>query len=174
MVDNIITRDALPEDLPRIVDIYNQTIPSRMVTADLAPVSVDSRRTWFAEHTSQRRPLWVVEQAGQSIGWLSYQSFYGRPAYAATAEISVYLDAQHRGRGLGRIVLQRAIDHAPRLGLRNLLGFIFLHNTPSLALFERFGFARWGTLPDVAELDGVRRSLVIVGLALNETPGAPC
>ena len=174
MQETIVTRDALPDDLPRIVDIYNQTIPSRMVTADLAPVSVDSRRTWFAEHTSQRRPLWVVEQKGLTVGWLSYQSFYGRPAYAATAEISLYLDAKHRGQGLGRIVLQRAIDHASRLGLRNLLGFIFLHNTPSLALFERFGFARWGTLPDVAELDGVRRTLVIVGLALKETPGVSC
>src|ERR1700674_66175 len=174
MADTIITRDALPEDLPRIVDIYNETIPSRMVTADLSPVSVESRRAWFAEHTAQRRPLWVVEKAAQTVGWLSYQSFYGRPAYSVTGEISVYLDAQHRGRGLGRIVLQRAIDYAPHLGLRNLLGFIFLHNAPSLALFEGFGFARWGTLPDVAELDGVRRTLVIVGLALKETSGAPC
>jgi len=170
----LITRDALPGDLPRIVDIYNQTIPSRLVTADLAPVSVESRGAWFAEHTPARRPLWVVEQAGQSIGWLSFQSFYGRPAYDATAEISLYLDAPHRRRGLGRWLLQRAIDHAPKLGLRNLLGFIFLHNTPSLALFERFGFTRWGTLPDVAELDGVRRTLVIVGLALRESSATPC
>jgi L-amino acid N-acyltransferase YncA len=174
ITDKPITRDALPEDLSRIVDIYNQTIPSRMVTADLAPVSVQSRYAWFAEHTPVRRPLWVVEQGGRTVGWLSFQSFYGRPAYDATAEISLYLDAGHRGRGLGRWLLQRAIDHAPGVGLRNLLGFIFLHNTPSLALFERFGFTRWGTLPYVAEFDGVRRTLVIVGLALSESAATPC
>jgi len=56
-----------------------------------------------------------------------------------------------------------AIAHAPAIGVDNLLGFIFGHNTPSLALFEKFGFRRWGELPELAALDGVERDLVIVG-----------
>ncbi len=103
------------------------------------------------------------------VGWLSFSDFYGRPAYGATVEVSVYLAEAARGRGLGAAFLRARSSAAPRLGVRTLLGFIFGHNGASLALFERFGFARWGTLPRVASLDGVERDLVIVGLRVGET-----
>ncbi|AYC34480.1 N-acetyltransferase family protein [Pseudomonas cavernae] len=160
-------RPATRADLPRIVAIYNSTVASRQVTADLEPVSVDSREHWFAEHQGER-PLWVVEQGGQIAGWLSFSNFYGRPAYARTAEVSIYLDEAWRGQGLGRYLLEQAIAAAPGLQLDTLLGFIFGHNQPSLALFERFGFARWGQLPRVAVLDGVERDLLILGLRITE------
>ncbi|MBY4897467.1 GNAT family N-acetyltransferase [Cupriavidus sp. AU9028] len=165
--DNLVLRDARSEDLPGIVAIYNSTVASRMVTADTEPVSVASRQPWFAAHGPERRPLWVAEVPGAQgpvlAGWLSYSDFYGRPAYGATAEVSIYLDDAFRGQGLGRLLLERAIAHAPKIGIDTLLGFIFGHNGPSLALFERMGFARWGELPRVATLDGVERDLVIVG-----------
>jgi hypothetical protein len=62
--------------------------------------------------------------------------------------------------------LAKAIEQAPRLGLKTLLGFIFGHNDPSLRLFEGFGFQRWAFLPRVAELDAVERDLIIVGRRL--------
>lgn len=156
-------RIAKREDLPHIVDIYNSTIPSRLVTADTEPVSVESRVRWFNEHSADFRPLWVVEVHGQIAGWLSFSSFYGRPAYNKTAEISVYVDEAHRKRGLGSYLLTEALVHAPSLKLDTLLGFIFGHNLPSLALFEKLGFQRWGVLPKVAELDNIERDLVIIG-----------
>ena len=167
-ISDFILRLATPADLPGIVGIYNSTVPSRMVTADTEPVSVASRQAWFDAHQPARRPLWVCEDAeGRMAGWLSYSDFYGRPAYGATAELSIYLHADRRGQGLGRYLLEQAIAHAPKVGVTTLLGFIFGHNTPSLALFERHGFARWGDLPRVAVLDGVERDLVIVGRRLD-------
>lgn len=164
-------RLATRADLPRIVEIYNSTIASRMVTADLEAVSVESRERWFAEHTSDFRPLWVVEIEGANsteiAGWLSFSSFYGRPAYNGTAEISIYIDARFRRAGIGRYLLREAMAQAPRIGVHTLLGFIFGHNLPSLALFERYGFARWAQLPRVALLDGVERDLIILGLRLS-------
>ncbi len=159
-------RLARAGDLPRIVAIYNATVPSRMVTADLEPVSVESRLPWFEQHAPASRPLWVVELDGEVAAWLSYSSFYGRPAYAKTAELSVYVDERYRGQGVGAYLLGEAIGHAPALGVDRLLGFIFAHNRPSLALFERFGFERWALLPGVAMLDGVERDLAIVGRRL--------
>jgi L-amino acid N-acyltransferase YncA len=156
-------RDATLEDLPAIVAIYNSTVSTRMVTADTEPVSVASRQGWFAEHSGARRPLWVAEDKGQVAGWLSYSSFYGRPAYESTCEVSVYLAPEHRRRGLGAQLVRRCIAHAPQIGVATLLGFIFGHNEPSLKLFEQLGFQRWGLLPRVAVLDGVERDLVIVG-----------
>ena len=164
-------RDATIDDLPAIVDIYNSTIASRMVTADLDPVTVESRLPWFHAHGPARRPLWVVEEpeadhpgaARRVIAWLSFSEFYGRPAYARTAELSIYLDDRARGRGLGTRLVAKALEAAPRLEIDTLLGFIFGHNAPSLALFRRAGFEEWGVLPRVAVLDGVERDLVILG-----------
>ena len=156
-------RDATIADLPAIVAIYNSTVPSRMVTADTEPVSVESRQKWFLEHNPARHPLWVAEQEGQIAGWLSYSSFHSRPAYSATSELSIYIAPEYRRAGLGTRLLVRAIEHGPKIGIRTLVGLIFGHNEPSLRLFEKHGFERWGHLPRVAILDGIERDLVIVG-----------
>ena len=156
-------RDATKEDLPKIVEIYNSTVASRMVTADTEPVSVESREEWFEEHRGNR-PLWMIEnELGNVLGWVSFQSFYGRPAYDATAEISIYIDGDFRGKGLGRQVLAYCIKTAPAYQIKTLLGFIFSHNEPSLKLFRNSGFEDWGTLPNIAVLDGVERGLKILG-----------
>jgi phosphinothricin acetyltransferase len=154
---------ASRDDLEQIVAIYNATVPSRQVTADTEPVSVASRIPWFEEHNPGLRPLWVVEIDGRIAAWLSFSSFYGRPAYDKTAELSVYVHPALRQRGLGSYLLQQALAHSPSIKVDTLLGFIFAHNEPSLKLFAAFGFARWGELPKVALLDGVERDLVIVG-----------
>lgn len=158
-------RPATLSDLPTIVAIYNSTVASREVTADTEPVTLESRLNWFHEHTPERRPLWVIEQEGRDgiIGWISYSNFYGRPAYAGTAEVSIYIDEAWRGKGVGRYALQEAIDFAPRIAVHTLLGFIFGHNRPSLALFGKFGFETWANLPRVATLDGIERDLIILG-----------
>ena len=156
-------RDASESDLPAIVAIYNATIPGRMVTADTEPVTVASRLSWFQSHTPRTRPLWVVEDRGNVCAWLSLNSFYGRPAYDRTAEVSIYVAESHRRRGLGRWLLQRMIQGAPFCDVHTLLGFIWAHNEPSLQLFYREGFAQWGHFPRVGVLDGVERDLSVVG-----------
>jgi len=161
---NLIYRDASLEDLTEIVRIYNSTIPSAMVTADTKPVTVESRMTWFSEHIPGKRPLWVVENPDQEmIGWVSFQSFYGRPAYEQTAEISIYLDVAWRGRGYGKEILEHAISSAPQFGIKTLLGFILAHNEPSIKLFLHAGFQEWGALPGVAIINGGERGLMIIG-----------
>ncbi len=166
---SLTVRNATLADLPRIVDIYNETIPGRIVTADLEPVTVEQRRPWFDRHTSVRRPLWVVEIKDGIAGWLSFESFYGRPAYDATVEISLYVAAASQRQGIGRFLLEQALSRSPQLGVRTLLGFIFSHNAPSIALFEKFGFSTWGLYPDVAELDGLERSLTVLGRRVAAT-----
>ncbi|MDB5784845.1 GNAT family N-acetyltransferase [Caballeronia mineralivorans] len=160
-------RDATLDDLPGIVAIYNSTVPSRLVTADLEPVTVESRLAWFHAHGPQARPLWVVEENGTVLAWLSFSDFYGRPAYLRSAEVSIYLAESMRGKGLGKQLLQAALERAPALGIDTVLGFIFGHNEPSLRLFKGFEFQTWGTLPRVAVLDGVERDLVILGRRLS-------
>lgn len=157
-------KNATLEDLPAIVSIYNSTIASRMVTADLEAVTVDSKVDWFNDHDCIQRPLWLIlNEEDATVGWVSFQSFYGRPAYDTTVEISIYLSEEFRGKGVGKEILQHCIITAPSFGVKTLLGYIFAHNLPSLSLFKNCGFQEWGNLPNIANLDGVEKSLIILG-----------
>lgn len=157
-------RDAIQADLPRIVEIYNSSIPGRMATSDLEPVSVESRLEWFRNHTPRKHPLLVCEnEAGTIEGWVGIRAFYGRPAYHATAEISVYVAPEFHGRGIATSLVRHMQGKCPSLGIRNLLAFVFGHNEPSLRVFERTGFVKWGHMPAVAELDEVWRDVTILG-----------
>ncbi len=141
-----------------------------MVTADMAPASVKGRTAWFHEHKKGFRPLWVVEKDGKVVAWLSFQSFYGRPAYLGTVELSIYVAEGYKRQGMGRMLIGRAIEHGPEIGVKNLIGFIFAHNVPSIGLVESFGFEQWGYLPKVAVMDGIERDLVIMGLRIKDSP----
>jgi L-amino acid N-acyltransferase YncA len=163
----MIIRDALEADLPAIVEIYNATIPTRMVTAELEPVATEGRLPWFREHSPDCHPLWVAEINGAIAGWFSFHSFITRCAYRGTAEVSVYVGESYRRGGIGRHLLRQAIERGPSLEISALVGCIFGHNEPSLRLFEQLGFERWGLLPRIARLDGVERDLVIVGLHIG-------
>jgi len=156
-------RPAELQDLPFIVSIYNSTIASRMVTADDHEVSVESRLAWFESFNAQDRPLWILSVGTEDIGWLGFSSFYGRPAYRHTAEISLYLDERFRARGLGYMALSIAATKAPEHQIHVMLAYIFGHNLASLNLFEKAGFTKWGNLPAIALLDGIFHDLVIFG-----------
>src|SRR5256886_6795200 len=166
----MIIRDAVEADLPTIVEIYNATVPTRMVTAELEPTTVEARLPWFGDHSPDEYPFWVAESDGRVIGWLNFKKFLLRGAYRGTAEISVYVDENFRRHGVGQRFLKEAIPTPPSLGITARVGLIFGHNEPSLKLFDRLGFERWGFFPAVAQLDGVKRDLVVVGLHC----GKPC
>lgn len=160
-------RNATENDLKRIVEIYNSTIPGRLATADTKEISVGSKISWFHGHTQEKRPILVHEEGNTVAAWVSFESFYGRAAYDGTSEISIYVDSNYRGKGLGRKLLQEAITLTPSLDIKTLVGFIFLHNEPSIRLFKSLGFEEWGRLPDVAEMDGKEYSLSILGKRLR-------
>jgi L-amino acid N-acyltransferase YncA len=158
----VLVRDATLEDLPAIVGIYNAAIPGRAATADTEPVTVESRKEWFAKHESHRRPLWVAEIDGEVVAWIGLSSFYGgRPAYDATAEVSMYIAPAYQNRKLGRELMQRMIAACPRLGVTTLLGMYFDHNIASRRLCVSLGFEQVGHLERIAKLDGLDRGLII-------------
>lgn len=159
----MVIRHAVPADLPALVAIYNASIPGRMATADTEPVTVESRAEWFRGFDPSSRPLWVWEEAGLLRGWLGLRSFYGRPAYHRTVESAVYVAPEARGRGIAAKLLDHALAACPGLGIANVLAFVFAHNEPSIVLFQRRGFERWGLLPRVCEMDGIERDVMILG-----------
>ncbi|MBW4660155.1 MAG: GNAT family N-acetyltransferase [Drouetiella hepatica Uher 2000/2452] len=167
-------RDAQESDLPAIVEIYNAAIPTRIATADLEPITVESRYLWFKQYHPDKRPLWVLEVANEGgkneedkeiAAWISLTSFYaGRPAYSATAEISIYIAPQHQRQGYGKHLIKRLIEFCPQLGVTTLLAMYFDHNIGSQRLFEGLGFQPQGHLTNIAILDGQQRGLIIAAL----------
>lgn len=160
-------RNAVITDLTAIVQIYNSTISDRIATADTEPITRESRLSWFKNRDFSHRPILIAEKAPEITGWLSFNNFYGRPAYQHTAEISLYIAQNYRRQGIGSQLLQKAIAKCPQLQIKILLGFVFAHNLPSLNLLQNHGFQQWGLLPQVAQLDGQEKDLVILGLKIN-------
>ena len=157
-------RYAKRSDLTRIVEIYNESIPSRIVTADLEPVSEESRVDWFLHHNQFSHPLWVFEDNHNSvIAWASFQAFYKRRAYDKTVEISIYIANEVQRIGIGTSILHFCESEAKQRGLCTLLAFIFKCNSGSLRLFENSGFSTWGEFPQIADMEDHFEDLIILG-----------
>ncbi|OCG13511.1 phosphinothricin acetyltransferase [Gilliamella sp. App6-5] len=163
----ITYHDATLEDLPFIVDVYNSTIAGRQVTADTVPVSVESRLEWFHQHNPKNRPLWLIKYQDRSCGWISLSSFYGRPAFYKTVEISLYLHQDFRGKKIGQFMVNKIEQFAKQAGIEAIFSYVFRHNLPSVNLFKKMQYQQWGLLPKIAELDNVQRDLMIWGKRLD-------
>ena len=160
-------RAATDADLESIRAIYNESVPKRIATADLGPQSVETRRAWFANRDHATRPVLVAEDAAGVCAWGAFTNFKDPAAYAPTAEISVYVADRAAGRGVGRAMLDALLALAPGCGIDRILAICFTHNEASVRLFRSRGFVEWGVLPDACDMDGTRRSVVILGLALS-------
>lgn len=168
---NVRVRDAHATDLPAIVDIYNQSIPGGWSTADTSPVTVADRVDWFARHDPQKRPMWVAESEsgadGEIVAWIGITSFLsGRPAYDATAVVSLYVATAYQRRGIGQCLKRRMIEHCPKLGVTTLLSMHFDHNVVTRRLNEQLGFEPMAHLPEIAVVNGQKRGLVISSLRI--------
>lgn len=152
------------QDLAQIVAIYNQAVAERGATADVAPVDVDSRREWFAEHGPDSYPLWVAQGSDGMVGWCSLSAYRpGRMALRHTAEISYYVDAGHRRQGVASALIRHAIGRCPALEIENLFCLVLDVNVPSVRLLKTLRFVQWGYMPEVAEFDGRRYGHLIYG-----------
>ena len=152
---DIKTRVAKIEDLPAIVAIYNQAVPTHRSTANTTPVTVETRKKWFDEHEPDRRPIFVAELDGCVIGWCSLSVYRpGRAALRFTAEISYYVDTAHQGQGIGQALIRHALEASPALGIKNIIAVLLDRNEPSRKLLEKLGFQQWGYLPRVLDFDG--------------------
>ena len=180
--DQFIVQRASIEDLSAVLEIYNQSIPSKQATANLAVVTIDERAAWFDEHlNSPTRPIYVVKALSSSekttnksptvVAWGSFSDLYARTAYHISTEISVYLHQEYHGQGLGSLLTRWMLTQAPSLGIHNVVALIFAHNKPSLGLFHKLGFEQWGYMPKVCDMQDFIADVVMLGLAVASDDG---
>jgi L-amino acid N-acyltransferase YncA len=141
-------RDATTDDLPALLEIYNQAVLTSPATFDLEPQTLRQRRKWFSEH-GDSLPLIVAESRGRVIGYASLSRFRNRPGYSKTVEDSVYVHAEFRGAGVGNALLKEIVARATKLRYHTVIAGIVPPNEASVRLHEGLGFAKVGNFREV-------------------------
>ncbi|MCP5061830.1 MAG: N-acetyltransferase [Ignavibacteriae bacterium] len=151
----ITIRTATQSDWERIIEIYNQAVLEGEKTADTEPVTVKERKDWLSLHLHNRYPILLAELNNQIVGWCSLSPHRpGREALEKTAEISYYILANYRRQGIASTLITASIETAKQNGIKNLFSILLDINKHSVTILEKFGFEKWGHLPNIAELNG--------------------
>ncbi len=146
-------RLAQPEHYDAIIQIYNQAIRTGGQTADVDEVRVEEKQTWLEQHDGKHYSIYVAIEDAVVVGYLALSPYrHGRAAFYHTAEISYYLDIEYQARGIGSFLVEHAIAKCPVLKIENLVAILLSCNTRSIKLLEKFGFERWGVMPNIANL----------------------
>jgi L-amino acid N-acyltransferase YncA len=152
-MEPITVRPAEPDDAGAIAAIYNEGIEDRLATLETELRTADERREWLAAHGA-RSPVFVAECDDRVVGWGSLNRFNPRPAYDHVADFSVYVGRGMRGRGVGRLLLERLVAEARRLGFHKMVLAAFPTNAAGMRLYEAMGFTRVGVYREQGRLDG--------------------
>lgn len=147
-------RLATIADAEPIREIYNLEVLESTVTFDLVPRSHDEQLAWLREHSGAHPCLVAVEGPGTVVGWGSLSPYKSRPAYATSVEDSVYVHRDHRGRGIGRLVLSELVELAGRHGFHTILARIVGGHDPSIGLHRACGFELIGVEREVGRKFG--------------------
>ena len=165
-------RNAQERDLPAILDIYNEVILNTTAVYSDAPHTLKMRTDWYNERVSNNFPVFVAVLDDEIAGFCSYGHFRAWPCYRYTAELSVYVNASYRGRGISKLMLHTLIEHAKKMNVHVLLAGISADNEISINLHRSFGFAEVAHFKEVGYKFGRRLDLKFLELILGNTPGA--
>ncbi|MBK6640930.1 MAG: N-acetyltransferase [Bacteroidetes bacterium] len=138
-------RPATANDILRITHIYNDAILNTTATFDTETKTVEERMQWFLNH-DEKHPVIVAEINSQVIGFASLSKWSDRCAYDGTAEVSVYIDRNHRGKGVGKRMVEVIALEGERAGLTNLISRITEGNLSSIHIHEQLGFEHIGVM----------------------------
>jgi L-amino acid N-acyltransferase YncA len=137
----ITIRQAAETDLQQTLDIYNEIIANSTAIFQYEPQTIEMRNQWFAEKQEKGYPVFVAEENNAIVGFSTFGQFRNWQAYQHSVENSVYVKADCRGKGIGKLLLQPLIDAAKQRQLHTIIAGIVADNKASLVLHKQFGFA---------------------------------
>jgi L-amino acid N-acyltransferase YncA len=144
-------RPATQADLPAILEIYNEAVRNTTATYDAESQTLEERIAWFEGQRAQGYPVLVAEEeaTGRIVGWSCLRPYHARSGYRFTAENSVYVAADRRGQGIGKLLLAPLIEAGRQRGLHAIIAGIDSESEASLRLHASFGFVEVGHLKEV-------------------------
>jgi phosphinothricin acetyltransferase len=147
-------RPATAADAAAICEIYNQGIRDRVATLETVERTPEERAEWLAGRGLRHPVLVAQEDGGPVVGWASLNVFNPRRAYDHVADLSLYVERQWRGRGVGRRLLEALVTRAIELGYHKLVLAAFPWNTAGMRAYARAGFREVGIYREQGRLDG--------------------
>lgn len=168
-------RDASPAHLPGILAIYNDAVLNTAAIWNDSIVDLANREAWLADRQRAGYPILVaVDETDAVLGYASFGDWRPFDGFRNTVEHSVYVHADHRGAGLGRILMSALIERARGIGKHVMVAAVEAGNAGSIRLHESLGFERVGLLPQVGVKFGRWLDLAFLQLVLDEraTPDA--
>jgi L-amino acid N-acyltransferase len=136
----IEVRNATGNDLPAMLEIYNEIILNTTAVWHYEPHTLEMRKEWFEQRQKEGFPIVVAMEEQKMLGFSSFGPFRPWPGYKKTVENSVYVASDSRGRGVGKLLIPPLIEAAKQMGLHAMLAGIEAENEASIALHEKFGF----------------------------------
>jgi phosphinothricin acetyltransferase len=169
----MIIRDALPMDIPAILDIYNALIPTSTIAWTEAIETYDERLAWLEHQGNEGFPVLVAEDLGDVVGFTTYEPFRGEgkwPGYRHTAEQSIHVREDHWGRGIGRALIDTLVDRARAADIHVLVAAIDSDNLASIRFHERLGYVEVARMPQIGRKFGRWLDLVLMQRILDTLP----
>ena len=171
----ITVRASRDSDVDAMLSIYRHHIRHGIEESvdDNGTPEPDDLRDRRKNLRNTRLPHLVAVCDGEVVGYAYVVQFRKRPAYRYTVKHSIYIHHRFIGKGVGGRLLQELVDTCAAAGFRQMIGYIDSDNAASLALHDRFGFARVGHLPGVAYRYGRWSDTVMVQRSLAAGSTAP-
>jgi L-amino acid N-acyltransferase YncA len=165
---NATIRRAAPADAPAIAAIYGPYVRDTTITFETVPPTTDQMEQRIRTVTASY-PWLVASVDGVVVGYAYASRYRERQAYCHTAEVSVYVDKTHTGRGIGGALLGELLAILREREIAVLIAGIALPNAPSVKLHEKFSFACAGVLKSVGYKLGAWIDVGYWQLALRDT-----
>lgn len=138
------------DDLPELMEIYNEAVRNSVATFDMVEKDMADRQKWFEDHERDPYLLLVEEIDGKAVAYATLSQYRERAAFDPTVEISIYIDSEHRGMGIGKRLMKETLDFAkdnPKI--HSVISLISAGNEISEKLHEQFGFAYCGVMNQI-------------------------
>jgi L-amino acid N-acyltransferase len=165
-------RPALEQNLEAMLEIYNDVIVNTTAVYDYQPHTLDMRRQWFRIKEAQGFPVFVAVENGKVVGFSSIGPFRTWAAYKYSVENSVYVAADQRGKGIGKLLIAPLIQAAEQLHMHTIIAGIDATNEASIMLHRSFGFKEVAHFKQVGYKFGRWLDLTFMQLLLK-TPEQP-
>ncbi len=146
-----------PDHYTSVAEIYREGIATGNATFQTDAPAWDE---WDKSHLPHSRIVAIDKD--EVVGWAALTPVSGRCVYAGVAEVSVYIRARQRGKGLGTQLLQRLITDSETNDIWTLQAGIFPENLPSIKIHERLGFRRIGYRERIGQMNGKWRDTVLL------------
>lgn len=152
---NLPIRPFKSSDWEAVADIYRQGLETRNATFE---TQVPDRDIWMKKFHPHL--LWVAEP-GSIVAWAGLQPVSARKVYEGVAEVTIYVDSNHSGKGIGTTLMTHLIEESEKAGIWTLYASIFPENIASIRLHRSTGFREIGYREKIARLDGRWRDTVL-------------